>query len=172
MVVSVNPPTAAPKKQRRTLRAQLDDALADAAALEAEFEEYVATSKRVVLNLETNLDEANDKNAVQAQELVSLREQLAEANEESAHNAQAASLLTQQVDAAEAALEKQWGSMMDVINERGDVINAQDLELEELRAENARLRAAEYLHGRPSYIRGALSAFRAAGRLLARGGAR
>lgn len=103
--------------------------------------------------------DANDKIAVQAQELVSLRNQVA---------------------ACEQTLEAKHHALTTTIRARGDIITEQnesikklDAQLQALLMENARLKAAEYLHKRPSYVRGALSAVRAIGRLVAnRGGVR
>lgn len=153
----------------------------------ADLEDKIARGYRLAVALEAAIDryvkeltEANDKIAVQAQELVSLREQLKEANAESAHNAHAATTLTQRVDALERVLESQHRSLTATADARGDIITEQsesikklDAQLQAVVMENARLHAAEYLHKNPSYVRGAISAVRAVGRLVVnRGGVR
>ncbi len=171
-------------KKKRTLREQLDDALADAAAIEAELydanarikkreedldsqssgmlyvEEYEEHNKKRNAELKKirNRLDRRDKSiakleAEHVQTVVSMREQVTGANAESVHNAQAMQQLKNQVNALELTLEKQHATLTNTITVRGVRIDDLDLENEVLRAENARLKAVEHLHKRPSAVR-------------------
>lgn len=160
----------------------------------AELTADLAEAKETISEQIKELNNANDRIAEHAQELVRLRgdsqvyyetsldngtqlveilgdfkalnQKLKDATAESAQTSQTISHLTEQVDTLDRLLDQQYHRMMGVINER----ERQNRALQE---ENERLKNAErYLAPRRGYIRGALSAARAIGSIWARGGQR